>query len=287
MNFKIRISMRIMSLTLALVFLIPLAANNKIATVTAENDARIIAIGVPDRVFRGDTFDVTLRFENNPGFMTMPIRLYVPQGLVLTHITFDSDYSAVLSQGFTGPPGFIRATGEITPIVGPAYAFVGWARTNNMIMQNFNLITYTFMAEEDAALGETDKIRINFANVRAPELPANSNRERLTINLPGDNGEIGSVIIEEPPFRIKNFNVSNENIVSFNATNATAAKDLFLIAAKYDNTGRLFDVYIREINISAGFNGLWVEVEPVQMRFDETAKFMLWDARTLNPLVRL
>jgi len=273
-----------MSLALIFVFLIPLSVNNK--TATATNEARIIATGMPERVFRGDAFDVTLRFENNPGFMTMPIRIYVPEGLVLTHITFDPAYSAVLSQGiFTGPPGFTRSTGEITPIVGPAYAFVAWARTNNMTIQNFNLITYTFMAEEEAALGETDEIRISFANVRNPELPANSNRERLAINLLGDNGEIGSVIIATP-FRITNFNVSVENIVSFNTINTTGDKDLFLIAAKYDDTGRLLDVYIRDVEIPNGFDGLWVENEPIPARFEGAeARFMLWEARAFKPLV--
>ncbi|MCL2224802.1 MAG: hypothetical protein FWB96_07535 [Defluviitaleaceae bacterium] len=156
-----------------------------------------------DPLSRGDTFDMTLRIYGNPGFGVMATRLFVPAGLELTHVAMgicpETDMQGFmdLSSGIVQLPGHDIVTGEITPITGPANAFIHWGtRTANFTIVDTNLLVYTFRVTETAQEGETAPIIFAFEDIHGYSPPSDITGNPLRIALPGNaRGVIGSVNI--------------------------------------------------------------------------------------------
>jgi hypothetical protein len=140
----------------------------------------------------GQSFTMTLRIEENTGFANMPIRLFVPEGLELTHVSSEN----LPGMMFAFPPGHLPETGEIDTITGAAYAFVISAGGSNFSVPNADLLSFTFRVRTPATISETAPIRIAFANAARYSTPTTADGVPLNIMLPGnDSGIIGNVII--------------------------------------------------------------------------------------------
>ncbi|MCL2577073.1 MAG: hypothetical protein FWE27_03370 [Defluviitaleaceae bacterium] len=142
----------------------------------------------------GESFDMNLRIENNPGFTNMAVRLFVPEGLELTHIMLDENFygPAVLF-----PDWHDFETGAITtPIVGPRNAqVVFWGTGGDFIASNAGLLTYTFRVRQNAAPGKTNPITFAFADNIGYAQPSTKDGVLRDITPPGENGVIGSIYI--------------------------------------------------------------------------------------------
>jgi hypothetical protein len=135
----------------------------------------------------GDSFDVVVRIDENPGFANVRTRLYIPNGLELTG--FSHNDLPGLGNNIVSPA---------IPTSGSAYAVAGWTGRTSDIQGDIDLFTFTFTVADDATLGFTDPITIDFLDV-----PMNADGEEVQIFLPcgGEGTEpisvIGSVFIVE------------------------------------------------------------------------------------------
>ena len=141
----------------------------------------------------GQSFTMTLRIEENTGFANMPLRLFVPEGLELTHVA-NINLSGML---IAFPQGHVPETGEIDSIIGSAYAFVISAGGSNFSVPDADLLRFTFRATSPATISETAPIRLEFANAQRYSPPTTADGVPLNIQLPG-GGVIGSVVITTP-----------------------------------------------------------------------------------------
>ncbi|MCL2576940.1 MAG: hypothetical protein FWE27_02670 [Defluviitaleaceae bacterium] len=140
----------------------------------------------------GDSFEMSLRIEGNTGFASMGVRVYVPEGLELTHISVPG------FQGMTGIylPGYDPDTGAITPIVGSNFAYVAFFDIEDFKELESDLLIYTFRVSENADIWKTNPITIAFAGVRGYLPPTNADGVARDILLPNnDSGVLGSIII--------------------------------------------------------------------------------------------
>lgn len=149
----------------------------------------------------GDTFNVTIRIDDNLGFAGMALRAYVPLGLELTGLKLHNDELPNLGDGFVGVSGWDGMHMVYPPITG--YAYINWARFSNFT-GNGNLVTYVLTVTDDIS-GQADPITLTFANATGYEIPHNVMGEELNIHLPrgvtgyGAVAEIGSVYIVQIP----------------------------------------------------------------------------------------
>jgi len=171
----------------------------------------------------GNTFDMTLSIENNPGFATLGGAVFVPEGLVLTHIHNLSD-----ELRWTMPNGYSAGTGAITPPVnGPAWVYIGLFATENFTTPPARtpLFRYTFAVPANATPRRTTAIMYDFATTDPAgvrhffEMPKNADGYDLSglptpgrtmivdgepvpdltifprLHLPGENGVIAQINI--------------------------------------------------------------------------------------------
>ena len=137
----------------------------------------------------GESFHMYLRLENNPGFVTMELRLFIPAGLELTHI------SSLIDMEVTMPDGHSQETGEIPAIVGPGYAYVICMGVSPFDVSDSDILVYTFNVTEDASAGKTEPITLAFANALGSSNPLNEYGRHVNIALP-NNGVLGDIVVK-------------------------------------------------------------------------------------------
>ena len=168
------------------------------ALVFAGNDGTLSASEIEGGTFLpGESFDVTVRIDGNTGFAGMSIYLYIPEGLILTHVYLEA--AGLLEGVIPRPEGWDPLTGEISPITGSADFFFIMARTSDFKPVNTPLFTFTFEAAQDAHTGPTDTIKFALAvsgadGIINPSIPVDYNGRPLNITI-ADDGIIGSVVI--------------------------------------------------------------------------------------------
>jgi hypothetical protein len=142
----------------------------------------------------GEYFHITLRIEDNTGFGSMPAQIFIPEGLKLTYISVTGLQGMLIAT----PPGYDADTGEIIPIYGPEFAYIGAFATSNNTTPEADLIVYTFEVTEDASEGLTEPIAFAFAGAPGYFPPTDIDGRRLDIKLPGnENGELGRIYITD------------------------------------------------------------------------------------------
>ena len=157
----------------------------------AQSSGAMVAVIYGDAFKAGDSFDVVLGIENNPGFAAMSARIFIPEGLVLTH-AFNLSFQGL---AVTMPDGHHPPTGELRPpIVGPGFAFVTTFGTADFTTPNADLVRYTFKVAENAPFGETTPITFAFADINNLFLPRTADGIQRNIALPGGgSGIIGGI----------------------------------------------------------------------------------------------
>ena len=127
------------------------------------------AAGMPkEPLTHGEEFVLVISISDNPGFATMPIRLYVPDGLELTGLSAGGD---CLAEGFMSP----WSDGGDMPLAG--YVFTGWFhRTANFTVADADLLVLDFRVADTAAVSTTGNITAAFKTLQLgaarPEMPS-------------------------------------------------------------------------------------------------------------------
>jgi len=137
----------------------------------------------------GETFNVTLRIDDNTGFAGMAFRVYIPLGLEMTGLKLHSDELPGLGNGFVGVHGWDGTYAVYPPITG--YAYINWAQFTNFTGDG-NLVTYV-LTVTDAIAGQVAPITLAFANATGYEIPHTVMGEELNIHLPGGVTGYGAV----------------------------------------------------------------------------------------------
>jgi hypothetical protein len=148
------------------------------AQTSLQNAPDIIGVFAP-----GEYLTTTLRIEENVGFATMSVRVYIPDGLELTHIDV---------VGFEGMTVILP---EVSPVSGSGYAIIAVFGSENFYTPAANLLTYTFKISDDANPGKTEPITFTFASAHGTSIPRTADGLPLSISLPGNNGSVGRVLI--------------------------------------------------------------------------------------------
>lgn len=142
----------------------------------------------------GEYFHMILRLDDNPGFATMGKRLFIPDGLELTHVHILSLQGKLV----TLPYEHCHETGQIVnPVVGATYIHVVFMGVRDFTVPNSDLLVYTFRVTENAQLGETESLTLAFANAQGSVPPFDSRGRRVNIVLPNNgSGILGRITIE-------------------------------------------------------------------------------------------
>jgi len=164
------------------------------------NDVTLTATIYGEIFTPGDTVMLTISISNNTGFMTMPLRLSIPDGLELIGLNVGH---TDLINGFMSPWDdtallFPPIEAADQPLTGNV--FMGWFFRESSFVDDADLLILTFRISDDAAIGETDDITITFADTQGEIAPTDKGGIPVDIILPGDDedGAIGSITVGCP-----------------------------------------------------------------------------------------
>ncbi|MCL2262336.1 MAG: InlB B-repeat-containing protein [Defluviitaleaceae bacterium] len=128
----------------------------------------------------GETVDVGIRLDRNPGFAGIMLRVALPPQLTLTSYQL-WDTNGELLDGFVRPQRdeVHVQPGEDTNINGTFY--LGWGRNSNFYSSG-GLITLTLAVADNAPAGLLP-VNLSFASMLGTELPTNYNGDKLEITI--------------------------------------------------------------------------------------------------------
>jgi hypothetical protein len=132
----------------------------------------------------GQSFELTVRIDENIGFGSMVAKLYIPEGLILTG--FSHNNSPGMGNNIASP--VISTSG--------GYVLAGWNGRSTNITGNIDLLTFTVTVANNATPGLTEPFTISFENA-----PKNAAGDVLKMMLPcgsgfGETNVSGGVIIK-------------------------------------------------------------------------------------------